>query len=194
MWLSKSCASAWRFQIQVVVFGPFERVLEKCPGFVGKIWIKKNLQSKNLKIFHFFKFAIKQKFFFKKNLEICILFEKKIFGHFINTWKNENLAFIPDQILHRTVYAPLKAYGSLYSRKSILIDKMKQFLSTEKFAFVSQFKQRAAWCFFKYRGRTQNASLSSRKARKDVFSPLLSSFTLAPCWKFNFFIFLQNCV
>lgn len=35
VWLSKSWASAWRFQIQVVVFGPFDRVREKWPGLVG---------------------------------------------------------------------------------------------------------------------------------------------------------------
>lgn len=35
VWLSKSWASAWRFQIQVVVFGPFDSEREKCPGLVG---------------------------------------------------------------------------------------------------------------------------------------------------------------
>jgi len=32
VWLSKSCASACKFQIHVVVFGPFANVREKCPG------------------------------------------------------------------------------------------------------------------------------------------------------------------
>ena len=32
VWLSKSWASAWRFQIQVVVLGPLARVRSKCPG------------------------------------------------------------------------------------------------------------------------------------------------------------------
>jgi hypothetical protein len=32
VWLSKSWASACKFQIQVVVFGPFANVREKCPG------------------------------------------------------------------------------------------------------------------------------------------------------------------
>jgi hypothetical protein len=32
VWLSKSCASACKFQIQVVVFGPLANVREKCPG------------------------------------------------------------------------------------------------------------------------------------------------------------------
>ena len=35
VWLSKSWASACKFQIHVVVFGPFANVLEKCPGFGG---------------------------------------------------------------------------------------------------------------------------------------------------------------
>ena len=35
VWLSKSWASAWRFQTHVVVFGPFASVLEKWPGFGG---------------------------------------------------------------------------------------------------------------------------------------------------------------
>ena len=35
VWLSKSWASAWRFQIHVVVFGPLAKVREKWPGLVG---------------------------------------------------------------------------------------------------------------------------------------------------------------
>lgn len=89
VWLSKSCASAWRFQIQVVVFGPFERVLEKCPGFVGKK-NRKNFLFKTGLLVHW------------KNIKIQVL--KKIFTFF--------------KIL-RTVYAPLKAYSSctLWNKK-----------------------------------------------------------------------------
>jgi hypothetical protein len=35
VWLSKSWTSACKFQIQVVVFGPFASVREKWPGLVG---------------------------------------------------------------------------------------------------------------------------------------------------------------